>query len=268
MTKHRLQKSFAMLNAGLIIVTMGACSSDKEILSETSQMSSTLSSNTQENTSNTFSIFEEPEFIETVPPETNIIPSVQDDITKTSDNEYHSRFTNQEQLEIYLEQTYNASGKDYWQIINEVNIAKKNGDYSANYNDLSASAGYMLLKDNGLSLDDVTLELDYVLCLVNNPREEFEEDREALKVLYDVTGGESVYSIFYQIALERHLISCPSKSNHKNNLGDVMCSELDEEKILTQIANREKAKDAEQSTDEYEIGPVLIKKIKQLIGNN
>lgn len=262
--KYALQKGTAILGTGLIIFGMGSCAKKIETPIITPSPKTTqeyqLTAKDDEkislNNTTTITIFDNLDEIETL--EETIIPTIiETTIPHTTKKEdgYYFKFTNQQQLETYLEKIYNDSGKDYWTIINE---AEENDDYYANRSDLSMAAAYMLLKENGLYLDDVALELDYLLCLVNNPREEFDEDRQALEILYEITGGRKVYPIFERLALERHLIMCPNKNNHKIEAGRIICIELDEQKILLLIIEKNKDK-------EIEVGPLLVKKIKQLI---
>jgi hypothetical protein len=51
---------------------------------------------------------------------------------------------------------------------------------------------------------------------------------------------------------------CPNKSNHKIESGRIICIELDEQKLLVILLEK-------NQDNELEVGPVLVKKIKQLI---
>lgn len=279
--KHRLQKGLALLGAGVIIVGMGACTKKFEIpkVTEVSTDQVTMLEQNNVNVNTTVAIFEDPELLDIT--EINITndkieesllsnepeqlsTSFSKEDTFTEENSLKTRFTNQEQLEVYLEQLYYNYGKNSWQIIEEAREREASGEFYSYRNDLSASAAYMLLKDNGITLNDVALELDYLLSLTITPREELEEDKAILKVFYDICGENyNIYEIFEQLALERHMVKCPDKDKHTSNNGFIVCPKLDLEYIKFEINNKIANNEQDQS-EEYELGDCLIEKIEQL----
>jgi hypothetical protein len=135
----------ALIESTILVVTMGACSiNKKEKTTYIEQAIENPKVETNKELTTSFSIFEDPKLLENIPFKEITFPEeeIEEEIEEV---QFISRFDNQEQLETYLEQVYKKSGLNYWQIIDD---ADKNEDYTSYQNDLSASAAYMLLKDN------------------------------------------------------------------------------------------------------------------------
>ena len=119
--KYALQKGTAILGTGLVIISMGSCAkkTDNPIIVPVTETTQEEQLTEKELETTTFSIFEDPDTIElptTEQPETTIpekfTSEKKEEITTTSPVKtegYYSRFTNQQQLETYLEQIYNES---------------------------------------------------------------------------------------------------------------------------------------------------------------
>lgn len=247
--KHKLYKFLALTNTAVFVITMGACTKveSKGTLAKEPNASTTMS----------FSIFEDPEelliekstvmvapFIEestkVVEPTIETTENYIENTTKENDSELKNKFGTQEELEQYLKNIYDNSGKHYIDIFNEYH-EKQNEEYYAYRDDLYTAASYMLIIDKGYTLDELALELDYVLTARKYPREIIEQDYDALKRLYaisdDITGGKEsnlIFQMFEQLALERHKVACVDKENHTDGKY-ITCENLDLEKLYNAI---------------------------------
>lgn len=256
--KHRLYKLAALAETAVFIITMGACS----VNVKTGDSNKTTPS-TKEPETIAFSIFEDPSTLSTdnyidpldrnevesttriveTEPETIDIQdgleetTIKEEITKPYEN-VESRFSSQEELEEYLMDIYESSGKSYTEIINEYNEKQKD-DYYVYRDDLYTAAAYMSIIENGYTLNDVALELDYLLVARMNPGEITNEDVEALKTLISIYGNEEeripyIFQLYEQLSLERHKVACIDKEKHVDGRKFIECEHLNSE-VLYQL---------------------------------
>lgn len=239
-------KLTALTLAGATVVTMGACTRKEEMPSLETPKDNKPSMAGEVNVPTTFSIFENVDDIidsleEPVTENHEELITEQKEDTMETKKSYpeipvESRFTTQAELELFLKETYINSGKNIYQIIDELKQAQENGDFYAYRSDLVASAAYMLILENGYTLDELALKLDYLLTLCMYSREVSESDLKILKVLYDMVekDGEyivNIYQFFESLALERHRVSCPEKDKHEKGHRLVACPTLSEEAL-------------------------------------
>ena len=239
--KEKIHKLTAFILTGASIVTMGACSNR---ITESEKKAPTTPTTTAN-----FSIFDDPEllstsnisFIEETATTTTKKTTEQPETTHASQI-LESRFSSQEELETYLTNIYESSGKNYIQIINEYHEAQKE-NYYIYQEDVYTAAAYMMIRENGYTLDELALELDYLLASINKPRGLYDEDMVALKTLYNICdslkgeaiGRISVYQIFEQLSLERHKVACVQKNEHQHGNEFIECETLDEVKLFYAI---------------------------------
>lgn len=259
--KHRLYKFAALAETAVLIVTMGACS----VNVKTGESAKTPTT-TKERETIAFSIFDDPNTLssegytelwtKTEVEKTTKITEIEtptndireetitkEEITKPYEN-IASRFSSQEELENYLTELYESSGKNCQEIINEYN-EKQSEDYYIYREDLYTAAAYMSIIENGYTLNDVALELDYLLTARMNPCEITDADIEALKTLIAISGYEDekvpyMFQLYEQLALERHKVACINKSEHVEGNKFIECEHLNLETLYQAIiANRE-----------------------------
>lgn len=239
---HKLYRITALAETVVLVVTMGACSRKIEVSNTTTVSENKSVVTTLENTTvpTTFSIFDE------IEEETEVEITVPETTEATTEKEKYpeiaveSRFSTQQELEEFLRLTYANSGKSIWQIIEEIKKEQEEGYYYAFRSDLLASAAYALITEKGYTLDDLALELDYLLTLIMNPREMGENDHKVLKPLFDLLEKDgsyamNVFQFFESLALERHRVACPEKDNHTKGHKLVACPTLDEEKLYKEL---------------------------------
>ena len=246
--KDKLHKLTALTLAGLSIVTIGACSrkikvDSTKVITKEETIGTTLKSTEP----TTFSIFEDPELLTT----TEVYNDKEDISIKESESiletthareNVESRFSNEEELEAYLNNIYQNSGKNYIEIINEFHESQKE-NYYIYREDLYTSAAYTALRECGYTLEELSLELNYLLTAAQNSREVKDEDLIALEKLYVVgdnitnNGGIriNIYQLFEQLSLEYHKVSCTNKEEHEKGNRYILCETLDEEKLYAQI---------------------------------
>lgn len=251
MKKHRLYKNLALLGAAVVIVSIGSKKAIEIKTSKEDDLTTSSVDTTSLKTEKHTPIFEDPELLE-IPESSTFVKETESDgiITK-------SRFESQEDLEKYLEQIYSSSNKSYFEIIENNQLAEENGNFYSYRSDLSVAASYKLLQVNNINLKDITYELNYLLYLYLHPCEPTIEDKETLKILYDLVDEEyNIYEIFSQLALENHLLTCEHKNIHVTDDYGLVCPSL----TFENIRKSENKKDSEV----IELGPTLSKRIREL----
>lgn len=260
--KHKLYKFLALTNTAVFVMTMGACTkveSKGNLAKEPETTSFSIFDDPSilltENYIDPFEVESTTRIVETEPEtivtqerleETTIKENVEETtvkeaVTDPRDN-VESRFSSQEELENYLIDIYESSGKSYTDIINEYHEKQLN-DYYIYREELYTAAAYMTIIENGYSLNDVALELDYLITARMHPSEITDTDIDALKTLIAISGYEEekvpyVFQIYEQLALERHKVACLNKSEHVEGMKFIDCEYLNLDDLYQAIITK------------------------------
>lgn len=218
--KHKLYKLLALSETVILVVTMGACSKKIEVSNtKVEKENPEITTMNEMTVPTTFSIFDDSEEI-IEESKTEKITETKPEIVTENIKTAELNFSSQEELEVFLTKTYEESGKTIQQIHQELIKEYENGNYLAYNNIIIAAAAYRCLVENGYTLDDFGLLLDYLLyCRIYSGELTYEEE-EMFRPLFEITESYGIYNtfeFFERLAVERHRVKCPEKENHRSD---------------------------------------------------